>query len=811
MSLRCAVYYTNRASGFQVEVTQMTYKDLFEGKKPDNQGSPVSVTRMDPRLSYFGVPDLLRVVIDKNDEEAWMEIRRKIDYTYKNIDKMLQSLSKESDFLIKIRMELEKGKLLLFKPNLVSPTNIDPDTHGPGLGHTACTEWPFIAALMRWFHDNIPLSYSRMSLGEAASVSSMVAGMYNHASHPEKKITTEAVFEGRSGDFYGGWGFYYVRRYLRDTASSPDDDPMLGYEESISGIYLPPGKTRGRMMVYDLNKLNDVKGKARTVPVKDGVNYHEITLPKVVVGGDPGDPEDLKDYPGAVLVNVPRLKLHSIDLITNAIKNLGIGLYPMEIGETDEPEDTHWKYSHPFKEIPGMKTEIPHSVWVPEFDEGTGLPIKGEDGHYRLRKTGGIGATQTDVIRATMDQGVYILHVVDAIQTVNINHTGDPSAKEVPEGLSFASENPVALDLLCARYVFKNVPRREASDTSLESDFLQKVPSPKIEGGNIVSGETYDSPLLRYNLYSDAEKRGLGSQLYHVVGWDDVERLPLASVDGHLGSFRDSGFKEVMTTEFYHNPTNLLWGLQRTAFDYLRSNDDLTRTSYMRKILEAYDENGDGWVSYDEMGRDAFWHTYLRLAAYCYHLRGHSELGSLKSSFTLASLWRYADPLWNIEGHDFMKNFKIATDFSLAYALSKSPKRNTDPLHPSMFWGQGNWPSMDFAGLLSTMMRIFGEGYPNRVSLYSLYGYAFQYADKKQANGRYTGSTTLYSDPESLDKYLKDAEDVSHKLRFKVYVPKGFGKMDKIALPHLEETSDPAKIFTADFPDENWDISSRRK
>jgi hypothetical protein len=114
--------------------------------KPDKRGSPVSVVRMNPNHSYIGIPELLRSVIDKNDEQAWAEIRRKIDYTYTNIDKMLQALSKESDFLTKIRGEHEKGKIMLFKPNLVNPSNIDPDTHGPGPGHTACTEWPFIAA-----------------------------------------------------------------------------------------------------------------------------------------------------------------------------------------------------------------------------------------------------------------------------------------------------------------------------------------------------------------------------------------------------------------------------------------------------------------------------------------------------------------------------------------------------------------------------------------------------------------------------------------------------------------------------------------
>ncbi len=176
---------------------------------------------------------------------------------------------------------------------------------------------------MRWFHDNLNLKYSQMALGEAASVSSMTAAIYNHTYHPRKNITTEAVFEGKSDDFYGGWGFYFVRKYLSDSNKNPNDDPMLGHDESITGKYLPPGQAGNRLMVYDLNKLNDVKGKTRIVPVPDGVNYREIILPKVIVGGDPENPKDLKNYPGAVIVNVPRLKLHGIDLLTNAIKNLG--------------------------------------------------------------------------------------------------------------------------------------------------------------------------------------------------------------------------------------------------------------------------------------------------------------------------------------------------------------------------------------------------------------------------------------------------------------------------------------------------------
>ena len=244
---------------------------------------------------------------------------------------------------------------------------------------------------------------------------------------------------------------------------------------------------------------------------------------------------------------------------------------------------------------------------------------------------------------------------------------------------------------------------------NLPIDFLQKVPSPTIQAGSIVTGQGYDSPLLRYNLYEYAEKRGLGTRQYYVVGWNASDKHALSSVDGHLGSFTENAFKELLTTEFYYDNTNLLWGLQKTAFNYLQANDKLTNGNYYKTILQAYDENGDGQLDYDEMGRDAFWHTYLRLAAYCYHLRGRSELDGLKSSFLLSAMWRYENPNWNQGGHDFMKNFKIVTDFALAFALSKSPKRYSDTINNGMSWGEGAWPSMDFVRRMSTMTRIFGQ------------------------------------------------------------------------------------------------------
>jgi len=294
--------------------------------KIDTSGSPVAVVKIDPENAYIGVPELLKNVIDESSTESWNSICKKIDYINQNLDHVFNALLEDTSFKEKVCKEVEKGKPLLFKPNLVIPINIDPFTHGEGPANNVCTEWPFIAALMRWFHDKLDISYHQMALGETATLTSMYEGFYNMHLKLDNPLTTEALIEGRSGNFYGGWGFYFVRKYLADThQSSHTDDPMNGYEESVSGSYLPPGKATDKLMIYDLNKVSDVKGKGRAVPVPEGENFTEITLHKAVVGGAPEDPEDIKDYPGCILINVPRLKLHSTDLLTNALKGSSRG------------------------------------------------------------------------------------------------------------------------------------------------------------------------------------------------------------------------------------------------------------------------------------------------------------------------------------------------------------------------------------------------------------------------------------------------------------------------------------------------------
>ncbi|HSR11426.1 MAG TPA: DUF362 domain-containing protein, partial [Thermodesulfobacteriota bacterium] len=537
-------------------------------QKVDNSGPPVAVVRLDAAKSYSGTAELLQKTINDSDPESWGTIKSKIDYTVQHLGAALEALDAETGFGRLVRNEVDKGKKLLFKPNLVNPSCIDPETHGPDVGRTACTEWPFVAALMRSFHDVLEIRYHQMALGEAATCMSAAAGYYSQVNPQRLRITTEAAIEGKVGDFHCGWGFYFARKYLAESLPArSSDDPMQGYAESLSGTYIPPGRAAGKLMVYDLNRLFDDPSKAREVHVPGGVNFKSVTLHKAVVGGSPDDPEDRRNYPGAILVNVPKFKVHAIALFTNVLKNLGIGLYPMEWAKEG---GVKWEYSLPQNALPGMKAGIPHHIWVSELDP-SGIP-KRSNGGYAVRETGGINATMTDILKAVKNQGTFMIHVVDGIEAVNLDHQGVLPGVKVPEGMVFAGLDPVATDLLCARYMFSNVPLKEAVEAGLEDGaggkFPQKVPVPALEGGSIVTRSGYDCPLARDRFFAEAEEAGLGVRKYRVVGRDAISGRRLVSLQGHLGTEDNGIFSDVFTTTLYFDVFKLPWDLQKTAFEY---------------------------------------------------------------------------------------------------------------------------------------------------------------------------------------------------------------------------------------------------
>jgi hypothetical protein len=784
----------------------MTVHSSIGNRQVDYGGSAVSGSRMEASKAYAGIPVLLQKVInEENAAAAWAGIVTRIDYIHLHVASSLKALDVETGFSREVRSEVQSGKVLLFKPNLVGPQVIHPDTHGEDLGAPVCTDWSVIAALMRWFHDNLGITYHQMALGEASTSVFICANIFSRKAGRE--VTPEAVFEGKCGDFYGGWAFYFVRKYLaHHHPSDHTDDPMKGYEESVSGTYLPPGKARDRLMVYDLNTIGDDLSRGRTIPVPGGANFREVTLHKAIIGGNPLDTKDLEEYPGCVLINVPKLKIHAQDLITNAIKNLGIGLYPVRCPERSVNGHTTYKYSLPSSDLPSFKAKLPHMPWVVEIDEKTHLPLKDKNGEYLATRTDGMPGTQSDVIRATQDQGVYIVHVSDSIDMINLNHNPEGIAVRIPEGYIFSSLDCVALDLMTARYCFKTVPMAEGlrlkEQNGWNTEFVHHVPVAEPEGKDIVTREGLDSPLFRYNLYSYAEKRGVGKQQYYVTGWDRVTGTPLASLSGHLGRIEGQKFVELMTGTMYYNPSCMLWDMQRTILSYAEAHDRLTGSTLLNDLMDAFDENKDGVIDYDENGRKGYWSPGFGILSSALHTQLTEEYGAFKGHFYQQAnfLLKNSFSHWNAHGHDFTYEYLLVITATLAYNLSQSESMNKDDFVPGMSWGRGKWPSWQHALRMGFMGIVYGGTSLEQAGLSSLYGDAFQYADKTLNNGGYTGNIDqMVTDPGAMAAYFKALKNGGAPLDFTLYVPEGFGNFGREKVPNVVETSDPARIFTAHF------------
>ncbi|MBI4767678.1 MAG: DUF362 domain-containing protein [Deltaproteobacteria bacterium] len=766
---------------------------------PDSSGSPVGVARLDPEKSYAGAGVLLQEVINESSEDAWKKIKAKIDYTYEGLEYALAPLTEKTDLEKEVRERLNQGQKMLFKPNLVSTTNIDSQTHGPGLGATACTEWPFVAALMRWFHDKLGVRYHQMSLGEAATAMASSAGLFSMTNPEGKTITTEAVIEGRSGHFYGGWGFYFARKYLSECpGTDPADDPMRGHEASLAGTYTPPGQISNELRVIDLNRI-ETAAKGREVPVPGGINFDSITLHKDIIGGDPADKENRKAYPGCILINVSKLKVHTNALFTNVIKNLGIGLYPMQFSRGN---DCCWEYASPHRSIPGIKGGIPHDVWVAEMDPETCIPVVDESGKPKLSKTGGLTATMIDIVKAVQNQDVFMIHVVDAIVATNLEHGGSYLAKKESEGLIFAGLDPVATDLLCARYMFSNVPLKEALEVNLDDgaggSFPQSVPIPALVGGHIITGKGYDCPLSRDNCFEQAEKRGLGKRSYRVLGWDRISNGPLLSIDGHLGLIKEGAFADIITRSLYFNLYKFPWDLQKTAFGYLSAVDEMAGSSLKKTFLEAFDENEDGVVSYWETGQKGFGSIFLHQAGYRISCMGMEPLGFLSGGIkSMITTLKLRDPQRNSRGYDFTREFSFGAVCMAGFRMSQMEMERPDLFVPGLTWGKGNWPSFQMAQFNSLGNSIYGLDFPFQPGFPSLYGSLVYYTDLTQNEGKYLGGSGRIPDPEKIRQYVAAVQKGQDQpMDFILYVPTGFDRLGGSPMPNVEATDDPAKVLT---------------
>lgn len=785
-----------------MDSSEMVVESPVGRRGVDRGGAPLGVGRVEVNRAYPQASELLRESITRGSEQAWGALKGKIDYIYRQLDTPLGALEEATQFSGETRARVARGARLFFKPNILSPFGIDPAGYGAGVGATINTEWAFVAALMRWFHDRLRIRYGQMALGEASPTMAIFARYSSRASG--QTITPEALIEGRSGEFYGGWGAYFIRRYLRESCQNPEgDDPMAGHAESVSGAFLPPGRGAGKLLVYDLNRVLEDGSNVRAVPVPEGANFQTLTLPKVIVGGAPGDPDDLAAYPGCVLVNVPKLKVHNSTLFTCALKNIGMGLFSVHVRRED---GKGWAYSFPHTPMPGVKGGVPHEIWTPEIDADAGVPVRDARGEYVLHRTGGLEASVVDMNAALKGQDVFILHVVDAIECINLDHAGRIPGVKVPEGLIVAGRDAVATDLLCVRYMMSNVGMREAGEAAERAGqtdrFPQAVPVPALQDGQIVTRPGYyDFPLSRDWTFELAVRRGIGQGAYHVKGSDAISGRPLASVEGRLGTLEGGRFTELTTQTLYFNAYKMPWDLQRTAFGYLEAADAVAGTDVKGEFLRAFDANGDGAVTFYELGRKGAITAMVRLTGASMSLIGREQWGFLRGPFRRNSfLLRLSCPEWNRAGLDTTREYLYGYACYKAYVMSEWGREVQDPFAPSLRVGKGKWPSFAFAYYMHVGDFIYGSGFPERIDLAGLYGSAFRYADVTQNGGRYAGTALKPTDPDAVSAYIAGVRQGRVKpLRFTLYVPKGYGQLAGLPVPNVEEVGEPACLLSASF------------
>ncbi len=756
----------------------------------DTSGSLIGAVRMDAGKSYSGVPEILAKFAKSGeaDTESWEKIKAKIDYTYEIIHLALKEVVLQESLKKDLKEEIRAGKKLLFKPNIVNALVFDMSGFGgPGMGVLACTDWAFLAALMRWFHDKLGIDYTSMVVGEASttipSISAMVDGQFDILSGEQgggdyDKFTPEALIEGRVPmpaqfpgfpfpNFYIGYPFYFVRKYLAESHDpAHTDDPMSGYYYSLTGNkagadgmpspdgnYIPPGK-RQYLSVEDLN-FSESPDRGRVVMVPDGgANFPEgVEFHKIVVG----DPSDRSNYPGCVLINVPKLKVHDDTMITNAFKNIGIGMVPTGATNPDPENPYEFKYSLPHDFPATYKGLLPHTIWQVQFMEHPadhalldefyflygGMP----DYSIPPRQTAGLAGTMVDTnLAVSRNFGAsegksmvkHTLHVADCIITANVDHTGQMGPVGVSEGLALVSLDPVAMDSFCANYMSKNVPRAIANQYGLQ--FAMGVPIPRwsssyqwISGmaedgsptysyGAIVTDSGLDSPVMKNVELFYAQARGLGSMGYHIIGNDKTSTTnsSLISKDGHLGKAEHNAFVEIISPAMYFDYANILWWLQNTSVSYAAATDAIpgSQSSFAAEFM-SYDSvqdggNGDSFLDFSEKGKKGYYDTVLAVSSTGLNLGARpQDLFEHGFFFINSRFLKYSHPSWNVGGIDpvgtYLDGLAVSTALGLAYGGEQIDFFFRIPFGAGSD-GIAKWPSLQFARYLTDMFLIYGTG-----------------------------------------------------------------------------------------------------
>jgi hypothetical protein len=216
--------------------------------------------------------------------------------------------------------------------------------------------------------------------------------------------------------------------------------------------------------------------------------------------------------------------------------------------------------------------------------------------------------------------------------------------------------------------------------------------------------------------------------------------------------------------------------------------------------MDTFDENYDGIIDYDEKA-GGYETAEISIMSYASGINTNPAYGELKANFINSVYYaKYCDAAYNLPGYDFLKGKVLLTRLATAYQMSQSPDTAPDLFVEGMYYGRGNWPSFTTVIYLVATGAIFGTQSAENISLNSLYGIAFQYADKVQNYGRYTGSLDPNtSAPDSIQQYRKAIMQGEKPLDFTLYVPIGYGSLNEVEIPNVLETTNPDKIYTVHF------------
>jgi hypothetical protein len=164
-----------------------------------------------------------------------------------------------------------------------------------------------------------------------------------------------------------------------------------------------------------------------------------------------------------------------------------------------------------------------------------------------------------------------------------------------------------------------------------------------------------------------------------------------------------------------------------------------------------------------------------------------------------ADVARFSEKNWNSQGHDFFKGLMMVSIVQLAFKMSQAEDEHQDSFFKTMSWGKGKWPSWQHVFDEIAHGTLYGSQILTKISLGSMYGNAFQYADKTMNGGSYCGSTGVPSAIDSINRYFKAISLGADPLDFTLYVPGGYGRLEKVKIPNVEETEDPSRMLTAHF------------